>query len=208
MAVTAQEYVGMLKELLPPGPAWPRGDSASLYALMFEVWGAELARADSRACALITENDPRTAIETFDDWLTEWGLPDDCIRAWSEVNDSTLRRLLIWKIQTIGSQNWKYFVDLAGMFGYIITVDEFNKHTVRSRVTDVLASEMWPHTWRVNVLSARGSSMTFHEVTGEAKEPLAWWGDSLIECLIKRYAPAHTTLYFGYIATKEELNNG
>lgn len=25
MAVTAHEYVGMLKELLPPGPAWPRG---------------------------------------------------------------------------------------------------------------------------------------------------------------------------------------
>ena len=49
MGVTAKEYVGMLKELLPPGPAWPRGDSASLYALMFEVWGAELARVDARA---------------------------------------------------------------------------------------------------------------------------------------------------------------
>lgn len=30
MAVTANEYVGMLKELLPPGPVWPRGDSTSL----------------------------------------------------------------------------------------------------------------------------------------------------------------------------------
>ena len=72
MGVTAKEYVGMLKELLPPGPAWPRGDSASLYALMFEVWGAELARVDARARALVTEADPRVAIETFPEWLDEW----------------------------------------------------------------------------------------------------------------------------------------
>lgn len=199
MAVTPQEYVGMLKELLPPGPAWPRGDTASLYAMMFEVWGAELARADSRARALITENDPRFALETFQEWLDEWGLPDDCIRAWSNANDTTLRKLLLWKIQTVGSQNWQFFVDLASMFGYIITIDEFNRHSVRSRTSDVLSSEIWPHTWRVNVLAAQGSAMTYHEVTGDAKEPLAWWGDALIECLIKRYAPAHATLSFAYI---------
>ncbi len=198
MAVSASEYVGMLKELLPHGPAWPRGDSTSLYALMFEVWGAELARVDARARALITEDDPRFAIETFQEWLDEWGLPDDCIKTWSNANDSTLRKLLLWKIQTVGSQNWQFFVDLAAMFGYVITVDEFNRHSVRSRTSDVLSEEMWPHTWRVNVLAAQGSAMTYHEVTGDAKEPLAWWGDSLIECLIKRYAPAHCTLIFAY----------
>ena len=198
MAVSASEYVGMLKELLPHGVAWPRGDSTSLYALMFEVWGAELARVDARARALITEDDPRFAIETFQEWLDEWGLPDDCIRAWSDANDSTLRKLLLWKIQTVGSQNWQFFADLAAMFGYVITIDEFNRHSVRSRTSDVLSEEMWPHTWRVNVLAAQGSAMTYHEVTGDAKEPLAWWGDSLIECLIKRYAPAHCTLIFAY----------
>ena len=198
MAVSASEYVGMLKELLPHGVAWPRGDSTSLYALMFEVWGAELARVDARARAFITEDDPRFAIETFQEWLDEWGLPDDCIRAWSDANDSTLRKLLLWKIQTVGSQNWQFFVDLAAMFGYVITIDEFNRHSVRSRTSDVLSEEMWPHTWRVNVLAAQGSAMTYHEVTGDAKEPLAWWGDSLIECLIKRYAPAHCTLIFAY----------
>ena len=80
MAVTANEYVGMLKELLPPGPVWPRGDSTSLYAMMFEVWAIELARIDSRANALITEADPRFAIETFPQWLEEWGLPDECLK--------------------------------------------------------------------------------------------------------------------------------
>ena len=198
MAVSASEYVGMLKELLPHGPAWPRGDSTSLYALMFEVWGAELARVDARARTLVTEDDPRFAVETFQEWLDEWGLPDDCIKAWSDANDSTLRKLLLWKIQTVGSQNWQFFVDLAAMFGYVITIDEFNRHSVRSRTSDVLSEEMWPHTWRVNVLAAQGSAMSYHEVTGDAKEPLAWWGDALIECLIKRYAPAHCTLIFAY----------
>lgn len=129
MAVTAHEYVGMLKELLPPGPAWPRGDSTSLYAMMFEVWGTELARIDSRANALIKEADPRFAIETFPDWLVEWGLPDECLKLWGATDMPTLRRLLLWKMTTVGAQNKQFFIDLAAMFGYSIVIDEFSNTT-------------------------------------------------------------------------------
>ena len=199
MAVTAQEYVAQLKKLLPPGIAFPRGDSTSLLALMLEVWGTELARIDGRAQALITEADPRQAAETFQEWLTQWGLPDDCVKLWESANDSTLRQLLLWKMKDVGSPNLQFFIDLTAMFGYTISIDEFRRHTVRSRVNEVLAGENWPNTWRVNVHgAAAGSQMTYHEVTGGAEEPLAWWGDAMIECLIRRYAPAHTKLYFGY----------
>ncbi len=198
MAVTAQEYVSQLKELLPPGLAFPRGDSTSLLALMMEVWGAELARVDGRAGRLITEMDPRQATETFQEWLTQWGLPDDCIKLWTSANDSTLRSLLLWKMKDTGSPNLQFFRDLAEMFGYTITIDEFFRHTVRSHTCDVLATERWPNTWRINVNGKLGSKVTYHEVRGGAEEALAWWGDAMIECLIRRYAPAHTQLFFGY----------
>ena len=206
MAVTANEYVGMLKELLPPGPGWPRGDSTSLYAMMFEVWAIELARIDSRANALITEADPRFAIETFPEWLQEWGLPDECLKLWGATDINTLRRLLIWKMTTVGCQTPQFFIDLAAMFGYLIVIDEFSGYSVMSRVNDVLADGIWPHTWRVNVIGGSNNTLQWHEVTGETNEALAWWGDSVIECLIRRYAPAHTTLYFGYWDFKEQEN--
>lgn len=199
MAVASvAEYTSLLKNLLPPGPVWPRGDTTSLYAMLIEVWAAELARVDSRSSALITEADPRFCVESFQEWLTQWGLPDECIKLWSGANNTTLRKLLLWKIKEIGTPTPDYFIELASMFGYDITIDEFFAHNVTSRANEVIADERWPNTWRVNVLSSIGAEMTYHNVMGGAEEALAWWGDNLIECLIKRYAPAHTTLYFGY----------
>ena len=161
MAVTTQaEYEKLLKQLLPPGPAWPRGDAASLMAMMIEVWAAELSRVDSRARSLVKEADPRFAIETFDEWLEDWGLPDACTQAWADINTSILRTLLIYKVRTIGRQDRQYFVDLAAMFGYRIVIDEFRQHTVISTSMDALCEEPWPYTWRVNVLESAGGVMT------------------------------------------------
>lgn len=199
MAVSAQEYVAQLKKLLPPGPAFPRGDSETMLAMLLEVFAQELARADARIGALIEEADPRFCLETFLEWLEEWGLPDECASQWQNLTNDTLRELLLWKITGNGSPTIGFFVDLAAMFGYDICIDEFRRFRVTSHVTDVLADERWPHTWRVNVLNSSGSAVKWHKVTGGAEEPLAWWGDNLIECLIRKYAPAHTTVLFGYL---------
>lgn len=201
---TRQEYSRMLHQLLPPGPAWPRGDSTSLIGLMIEVWAEELAKVDGRVQALIRESDPRFAVESFDSWLKDWGLPDDCILAWSQANNSVLRTLLLYKIQTIGRQDRSFFIELAEMFGYKIEIEEFRPHTVMSDAMDALAEERWPSTWRVNVLTGAGSVMDYHRVMGGVDEALAWWGDRLIECLIKRYAPAHADLYFGYYSFEDD----
>lgn len=203
MAVSAADYVAQLKELLPPGPAWPRGDSASMLAMLIEVWAQEFAKVDARVHALVTEADPRAAQETFSEWLEQWGLPDECIELWSTVNNNTLRTLLVQKVTTVGGQNRQFFIDLAAQFGYQIEIDEFRRHTVMSDTLDVLADELWPSTWRVNVFGSAGSKTTYHEVTGGAEEALAWWGDMLIECLIRRYAPAQADLYFGYLTFED-----
>ena len=199
MAVTAQEYVNQLKALLPPGPAWPRGDSTSMLALLIETWATEFARVDARAAALIAEADPRFCQETFQDWLAQWGLPDECTKLWAHLNTTTLRTLLLQKVTGIGGQTPQFFFDLAGMFGYVIEIDEYRSYTVIADTLDVLADELWPSTWEVNVLQSAGTKMTYHEVTGGVEEPLAWWGDALIECLIRKYAPAHTQVSFSYI---------
>lgn len=203
MAVGSGEYLAQLKALLPPGPAWPHDDELSMLALLMETWALEFARVDARVQTLISENDPRFCTETFQEWLTQWGIPDECLLVWGSLledglSEKTLRQALVQKITTAGAQTIDYFVQLARNYGYYITIDEMSPFNVKSQVTDVLAEEQWQFVWRVNVHNQGASVTTEHDVMGGVDEALAWWGDSIIECLIKKYAPAHTQVLFGY----------
>lgn len=196
-----QEYEEMLRQLLPPGPAFPRGDYESAMAMLLEVFALELSRIDSRVEALIRENDPRVCVETFREWLTEWGLPDVCANLMAGMNDSVLRQLLLFRITVPGGQSRAFFIDLAARFGYRIQIDELVRHTVMSKVMDAMWSQSHPYVWRVNVLSGtdrENTTASMHTVIGGADEALAWWGDQLIECLIERYKPAHAEVVYGY----------
>lgn len=201
--VSVDEYLSMLKKLLPPGIAFPREDTTSFIALLLECWAIELSRIDSRIDALIRENDPRVSVECFSDWLAEWGLPDVCANLIAGMTDTTLRQLLLFKITTVGGQSRRFFAELAARFGYSIQIDEFQHHTVDSQVMDALWSSTTPHYWRVNVLTgAEDATSHAHNTLGDVTEPLAWWGDQLIECLIERYKPAQSEVLFGYHGVK------
>ena len=199
--VSYQEYEEMLRQLLPPGPAFPRGDYESMMAMLLEVFALELSRIDSRVDALVREDDPRVSVECFREWLEEWGLPDVCSNLLSNLTDSVLRQLLLFRITVPGGQSKKFFVELAARFGYEIQIDELRPYTVQSEVMDAMWSTAAAYTWRVNVLSgaaAENTTASMHTVIGGADEPLAWWGDMLLECLIERYKPAQTEVVYGY----------
>ena len=196
-----QEYEEMLRQLLPPGPAFPRGDYESMMAMLLEVFALELSRIDSRVDALVREDDPRVSVECFREWLEEWGLPDVCSNLLGNLTDSVLRQLLLFRITVPGGQSKKFFVELAARFGYEIQIDELRPYTVQSEVMDAMWSTAAAYTWRVNVLSgaaAENTTASMHTVIGGADEPLAWWGDMLLECLIERYKPAQTEVVYGY----------
>lgn len=196
-----QEYEEMLRQLLPPGPAFPRGDYESMMAMLLEVFALELSRIDSRVDALVREDDPRVSVECFREWLEEWGLPDVCSNLLGNLTDSVLRQLLLFRITVPGGQSKKFFVELAARFGYEIQIDELRPYTVQSEVMDAMWSTSAAYTWRVNVLSgaaAENTTASMHTVIGGADEPLAWWGDMLLECLIERYKPAQTEVVYGY----------
>ena len=196
---TFKDYEEQLRQLLPPGPAFPCGDYESMIALMLEVFALELSRIDSRVEALIRENDPRVSVETFQEWLTEWGLPDVCANLLSGMTDSTLRQLLLFRITVLGGQSRRFFAELCARFGYVIQIDELQRHTVDSQVMDGLWSSTLPYAWKVNILTGEENATThWHNVLGGVQEALSWWGDGLVECLIERYKPAHTEVYYGY----------
>lgn len=196
---TYQEYEQLLRQLLPPGPAFPRGDYESMIAMLLEVFALELSRIDSRVDALVREDDPRVSVECFREWLEEWGLPDVCTGLLDNLTDSTLRQLLLFRITVEGGQSRKFFAELCARFGYVIQIDELQRHTVDSQVMDGLWSAPAPYMWKVNILTgAENATTNWHNTLGSVREALAWWGDGLVECLIERYKPAHTEVIYGY----------
>lgn len=227
------DYVQLVKELLPPGPAWPRDDTTSAYALMIDEIADVCAKLDRQVAQLVEESDPYTCAQSFADWETEWGLPDDCILKYGDDAQSIEQRRahLVFKASLKHGQSRQFFVELARFFGREITIEELRdeinpdlNHTWRVTVKesdaldddgqitdDIYQNERIVDEGEIGsgeaetvedmgVIGSKGE-MTFDYATVMmlASDPLAYWGDQLIECVINKYRPAHTTVLFAYV---------
>ena len=195
MALIDTDYLRQLQALLPPGPAWSKDDDATLTRLLYAL-SAELARVDGRAWQIIEEADPRTTAELFLNWETDAGLPDSCAVAFGGTQTMAQRRAaLVGKLVTLGGQSPAYFIGLAAALGYAITVTEFHAQTVNDDVNMPFYDVTWNFVWQVN---AALNTVNVFNVNGPVSDPLASWGNALLECVIKRLKPAHTTVQFSY----------
>lgn len=192
MGMTSADYLAQLQALLPQGPAWPREPGATLTRLL-QAWADELARVDGRTAQLIDEADPRTATELLADWERVAGLPDPCV---PEAQSTAQRRAALhaW-LTTLGGQTPAYYIGLAEKLGYTITITEFHEHTVAAAVEYPLYTQPWPFAWQVN---APLNTIGLLSVGDTVDDPLAWWGNTMLECVISRLKPAHTHVLFAY----------
>ena len=195
MALTDNDYLRQLQALLPPGPAWPKDDDALLTRLLAGL-SKEIARVDGRAWQIVEEADPRTVAELFSDWERVAGLPDACAVAFGGTQTAAQRRAaLVGRLTTMGGQSLAYFIALAASIGYVISITEFRAHTVDDDVDYALLGSAWDFAWQVNA-----ALNTIKEITVDmtVEDPLAAWGNALLECVINRLKPAHTTLLYSY----------
>ena len=195
MALIDTDYLHQLQALLPPGPAWQKDDNALLTRVLSGLSG-ELARVDGRAWQIAEEADPRTVAELFADWERVTGLPDACAVAFGGTQTAAQRRAaLLGRLTTMGGQSPAYYIALAASIGYAITITEFRAHTVEDDVNYALFGGAWDFAWQVNA-----ALNTINEITVDmtVEDPLAAWGNALLECVINRLKPAHTTLLYSY----------
>lgn len=192
MGMTTDDYLAQLQALLPQGPAWPRDSGATLTKLL-QAMADELARIDGRAAQLIEESDPRTTAELLADWERVAGLPDSCVTAAQAT--AQRRAALHAKLTTLGGQSVAYFIALAASLGYTVTITEFEQHTVVDDVEHPLYSHPWQFAWQVNAPQDTVGTLS---VTDTVADPLAWWGNELLECVVNRLKPAHTHVLFAY----------
>jgi uncharacterized protein YmfQ (DUF2313 family) len=193
MPLSAAAYARQLKALLPPGPVWNLEADSTLSKLLLGI-GEELARVEGRGLAVLDESDPRTALETLEDWERVYGLPDGCLLT---VPDAIGERqaLVTQKAVALGGQSRQFFIDLAATLGYTVTITEFHPLRAGFRAGDRCYGLAWAYAWQVNVPM---TEIVIFRAGSRAGDRVRGWGYIDVECIIERVAPAHTTVLFAY----------
>lgn len=183
-------HAELLKRLLPP-VAYDL--SAPLLSAELDAEGSALDAAQIAAELILSEADPRSTYQLLADWERVLGLPDPCA---GQLPTIELRRAaVVAKATQHGGQSRAFFIALAARLGFTITITEFSQYSVMSPVGAPMCGLPWCFTWRVN--TPLNTVRRFSVMSG-VNEPLANWGNTLLECAISRFKPAHTLVQFSY----------
>lgn len=193
LALAAADFRAAMLALLPRGPVWPREpDSVLVHAI-----GAlceTLARNTARANFLVRDAFPGSTEELLPEWEATLGLPDPCA---GEAPTIALRRAqVVAKLTGRGGQSKPYYIAVALALGYAITITEFKPFAVGDPVGLPLYGEAWAFAWQVN--APLESILYFDVGHWHAGDPLAAWGNAVLECVLREIMPAHTILIFSY----------
>ncbi len=190
----AEDYRTAMAALLPRGPAWPREPDS----ILMRVLGAlapSYVRNNARANYLLVDAFPSTTLELLEEWEATLGLPDPCAGEATTILER--RAQVVAKLTGLGGQSKSYYIGVAAALGYTITITEFKPFTVGDPVGLPLYGADWAHAWQV---TAPLNTVAYFEVGAwRAGDPLARWGNAVLECVLENIKPAHTELIFSYI---------
>lgn len=216
---TAEDYREAFAALLPQGTAWPRHPDAVLQSVLLGlagIWG-EGQGADGRAADLLErETDPRATLELLPDWERAFGLPDACLA--EPVTIADRHAALVARFTMLGGQSRPFFIALAAAIGYEILIVEHSPFMCGiSQVGDTRNWNGEGSPWyRWELSGAIGGQIRFYWTIKVIAPRLTWFrvgegGGQVgvdphlriaiatdLECLMRRYAPAHTALAFDY----------
>lgn len=191
----SDDYLAAAEALLPPGAALNRDPGSTTTAFLAGIADAFAALHARSANLSEREADPSQAAELLADWERAFGLPDPCVPA--PQTEVMRRAALVARIASQGGQSAAYYIGVASALGFPVTVTEFRPFRVGvNRVADPLLGPNWIFAWRVH--AAATTVLQFRAGLGAAGEPLRLWGNSPLECVIRRLAPAHTIVQFAY----------
>ena len=177
MTAMTTKYGPVLRQLLPPGPAFTAPDDSEFADLldgMAEVFDDFAELAD----ALLEEFDPTTTTDLLADWERLYGLPGDNPSPPSSTADR--RTALAAKMLGYDDPTQAAFVALALTLGYASTITQRQYPIMRcnSLCNAVLYTDPWAFVW------------TMTQDTAALNTTLEW--------LIESMSPAHTLVTFVY----------
>lgn len=188
---TVEEQAQSLANCLPGGRVFApknRGDS-NLRAFIRGLAG-ELFRADSYIRLFEQEIIPDATVLFIDEWEQAVGIPDACFTGTGDL--ATRRRDVLIKLGALGVQTADDFVELASLFGVVVTVSSGS------------TPGGFPMTFPILLLgpAAYYTIIVQFTVTAANRFPMTFpitFGDSdiaTIECLFTQLKPANCQLIF------------
>jgi uncharacterized protein YmfQ (DUF2313 family) len=204
--LTVDDFRMLFLDLLPTGYAWSKTPGSVMYAV-FDGAAEEPARVAARDCDLEEESYACGATELLPDWERVCGLPDECTTG-VDYPLETRRAFVCAKLAEQGGATPAYFVALAASYGYAISIDEHWPWRLGdgAGLCDLHVGIPW-FWWEV---IAPNLPVT-HVTVGcwNMGLPLCViQGADLLQCVIRRAAPAHTTVTFRFIAPAGAWNTG
>lgn len=191
---SATDYLWQAQRLLPRGRIWHRAWGTNIAAYILTLMPA-LVRLNQRAAQLIVDAFPCSTIELLPEWEATLGLPDHCTGPLPTIQQR--QAAVCAKFTARGGQSVQYYEDLAASLGYTVTIKQFAPFRASiNRAGDHLNSADWAYAWAI--IGPIATVTYFRAGLSTAGEPLATWGNELLECTISEYAPAHTVPIFRY----------
>ena len=188
-----EEFADSLQAHMPIGLAWPRDQDTTQRATVLAL-APTYARNWQTAQAVLTDAFPASAVYLLPEWEASLDLPDPCAGP-----DQTVAQRQAHVVARLTQQNGPSVPSLvayAATLGYAITITEFAPRRFGRAFGTPFYGVPWASVWQVN---APGFSVDFREFgASNFGEPYAEWGNTVLQCELKRLAPAHTTLLFSY----------
>jgi uncharacterized protein YmfQ (DUF2313 family) len=189
---SAANYLQALQAHLPRGRVWPRDPDAQQTAVLSGFTPC-FAALTTRANYLLVDAFPPSTFELLPEWESTLGLPDPC----AGEAPTTQQRVaqVVARLTATGGQSIAYFTAVAAALGYPITITQFVPSRFGKRFGTLFGGMAWAFAWQVNAPTFTITSLQFG---GSFGTPFASWGNSVLQCELQRFAPAHTTLLFKY----------
>ena len=196
----ADEFAQVIADELPTGSAWPRdpdNDVMKWVAGSAQIWGDVSARA---ATLINVEADPRSTYELLSDWERALGLPDPCVPVVQTLAER--RNAIVNKLTMLGGQSIAFFTSVASFLSYRITVREYRPFQFGLSSFGGSRGQFQPPSvtfyWKVRVSGGRSTRFSFGGSSFGRDSFLEIRKAEDLECMFRRWAPAHTVVLFDH----------
>ncbi|MEX3691893.1 YmfQ family protein [Paraburkholderia sp. BR14263] len=191
---SAADYLRVLWAHLPRGRVWNRNPD-SVQTKVLSGFTPVFERLTARASNLLVDAFPATTYELLAGWESTLGLPDPCAGDTPSLEQRQFQ--VVARLTNSGGQSIPFFIAHANALGYEAKVRQFTPFRVgQQHMGCSLGSDDWAHTWQ---LRAPAQTISYFCVSQSyVGQPLAAWGNAVLECEMEELKPAQTILNFTY----------
>lgn len=194
--MSIEAYKKALLQLLPQGLAWNKDEGSKLNALITGE-AVEFSRLEDFGLQTLREINPLTTNQLINEWV-EIALGDGLCQGIG-TTPSELKAAILAKLISLGGSSKTYFQEVARAAGFYVSItDGFAPfRTGSSRSGDRLLATGFAYTW--NVRTSTQTLRYFRTGAGRMGDPLVFFGNKLLECILRGIKPAHTQIIFSYL---------